>query len=39
MIPREHHPYYHGFKSEETVRETLPEPNYGESVEDSADVL
>jgi hypothetical protein len=38
MIPREHHPYYHGLKSEETVRDALPEPNYDESEEDSTDL-
>jgi hypothetical protein len=39
MIPREHHPYYHGLKSEETVCDVLHEPNYDESKEDSTDVF
>jgi hypothetical protein len=39
MIPHEHHPYYHGLKSEGTVRDALPEPNYDESEEDSTDLF
>jgi hypothetical protein len=39
MIPREHHPYYHGLKSEETVSYALPEPKFDESEEDSTDVF
>jgi hypothetical protein len=39
MIPREHHPYCHGLKSEKTVRYALPEPNYDESEEESTDVF
>jgi hypothetical protein len=39
MIPREHLPYNDGLKIEETVRDALPEPDYGESKEDSTDVL
>jgi hypothetical protein len=39
MIPHEHHPYYHGLKSEETVCDVLPEPNYDEYEEDSTDVF
>jgi hypothetical protein len=39
MNPCEHHLYYHGLKSEETVRDVLPLPNYDESEEDSTDVL